>query len=103
MKISKSKTMIVFLMSITPHKNCFPRSKSMLGSPCARTDTHTETLESEYRVHPVRDSGMFPSTYHQGSVQYQYILCILTAATLPYTGCNDTFVHPPQPPVILIF
>ena len=34
-----------------------------------RTDTHTNTHESEIRGHPFRVSGIFPSTYHQGSVQ----------------------------------
>ena len=42
----------------------------MLCSP--RTDRHTHrqthTRESEYRGYPFRVSGMFPSTYHQGSV-----------------------------------
>ena len=34
-----------------------------------RTDGHTDRHESEYRGHPFRVSGIFPSTYHQGSVQ----------------------------------
>ena len=36
-----------------------------------RTDRHTDTHESENRGHPFRVSGIFPSTYHQGSVQYK--------------------------------
>ena len=40
----------------------------MLSSP--RTHTQTDTHESKYRGHPLRVSGMFPSTYYQGSVQY---------------------------------
>ena len=37
-----------------------------------RTDrhTHTDTHESDYCGHPFRVSGVFPSTYHQGSAQY---------------------------------
>ena len=46
-----------------------PRSKDVLCSPW--TDTHTDTHESEYRGQPFRVSGMFPSTYHQGLVQYK--------------------------------
>ena len=34
-----------------------------------QTHTQTDTHESEYREHPFRVSGIFPSTYHQGSVQ----------------------------------
>ena len=38
--------------------------------PCSpRTDRRTDTHESEYRGHPFRVSGIFPSTYHQGAVQ----------------------------------
>ena len=32
--------------------------------------THTDTHESENRGHPFGVSAIFPSTYHQGSVQY---------------------------------
>ena len=34
-----------------------------------QTDRQTDRHESEYRGHPFRVSGIFPSTYHQGSVQ----------------------------------
>ena len=34
------------------------------------TDRHPGRYESEYRGHPFRVSGIFPSTYQQGSVQY---------------------------------
>ena len=34
-----------------------------------RTDRQTDTHESDYRGHPFRVSGVFPSTYHQGSAQ----------------------------------
>ena len=37
----------------------------------ARLHTHTDTHRSEYRGHPFRVSRIFPSTYHQGSVQKQ--------------------------------
>ena len=52
-------------------------------------DTHTDTQESEYRGHPFRVSGMFPSTYHQGSVQktihFAYFVthCALSERTEP--------------------
>ena len=36
------------------------------------TDTHKHTHESEYR-YPFKVSGIFPSTYQQGSVQLKYI------------------------------
>ena len=47
----------------------------MLCSPRTDRQTHRQTHrqtdrhESEYRGHPFRVSGIFPSTYHQGSVQ----------------------------------
>ena len=34
-----------------------------------RTDGHTDRHESDYCGHPFRVSGVFPSTYHQGSAQ----------------------------------
>ena len=34
-----------------------------------QTDTHTDRHESDYSWHPFRVSGVFPSTYHQGSAQ----------------------------------
>ena len=57
---------------ITQPKNQVPRSKGVLCSLV--TDRH----ESEYRGHPFMVSRMFPSTYHQGSVQYvKHSGCIL--------------------------
>ena len=53
---------------ITQPKNQVPRSKSVLCS--LLTDRRTDRHESEYRGHPFRVSGIVPSTYHQGSVQY---------------------------------
>ena len=35
------------------------------------THTQTDTHESDYCGHPFGVSGVFPSTYHQGSAQYQ--------------------------------
>ena len=38
---------------------------------CLRTHKRTDRqTQSEYRGHPFRVSGIFPSTYNQGSVQY---------------------------------
>ena len=74
MKISKNKKMRFFLMfqgSLNP-KIIFLAQKLW---PVARvqrntqTDRQTDTHESEYRGHPFRVSGFFPSIYHQGSVQ----------------------------------
>ena len=36
----------------------------------AQTDEWTDRLEIKNRGQPFRVSGFFPSTYHQGSVQY---------------------------------
>ena len=58
---------------VTQPKNEVPMSKSVLGSSCTDGQTHrqtvTDTHKSEYRGHPFRLSGLFPSTYHPGSVQ----------------------------------
>ena len=53
---------------ILQSKNQVPRPKGVLCSSV--TDRQTDRHESEYRGHPFRVSGIFPSTYHQGSVQY---------------------------------
>ena len=45
-------------------------SKDVLCSPS--TDRHTHTHESENRGHPFMVSGIFNSTYHQGSVLYYW-------------------------------
>ena len=42
-------------------------SKGVLCGP--RTVRQTDRHESEYRGHPFRVLGIFPSIYHQGSVQ----------------------------------
>ena len=71
MTISKNKIMRFFLMSQGPlnPKNQVPRSKGVTCIPLTdrQTDRQTDTLESDYRVHPFRVSGVFPSTYHHGS------------------------------------
>ena len=75
MKISKNKKMRFFLMS----QGSFDPKIRFIGQKLctvARVQTHRQTHrqtdrhESEYRGHPFRVSGIFPSTYHQGSVQY---------------------------------
>ena len=59
-------------------KKYVPMSKGVLCSPRTdgqtdiHTDTQTDRHECEYRGHPFRVSGIFPSTYHQGSVQYHF-------------------------------
>ena len=70
MKISKNKKMRFFLMS----QGSFNPKIRFLGQkvyPVARGRTDTDTHESDYCGHPFRVSGVFPSSYHQGSAQYQ--------------------------------
>ena len=54
--------------------------KTVISSSRTETQRHRQTdrHESENRGHPFRVSGVFPSTYHQGSDQLQitYGLCI---------------------------
>ena len=45
-------------------KHYVPKSKL-----CSVAHLHTDRHKSEYIGHPFRVSGIFPSTYHQGSVQ----------------------------------
>ena len=49
-----------------------PRRKSVPCSPSI--DTQTDTHESDYCGHPFRVSGVFPSTYHQGSAKKNWAL-----------------------------
>ena len=74
MKISKNKKMRFFLMS---QGSLDPKIRFLGQKVCsvARVQTHRQTHrhESEYRGHPFRVSGIFPSTYHQGSVQLYLI------------------------------
>ena len=79
MKISKNKKMRFFLMS---QGSLDPKITFLCQKVCSvarvqtdrqthrHTDRQTDRHESEYRGHPFRVSGIFPSTYHQGSVQY---------------------------------
>ena len=83
MKISKNvfkkcknieKRKNVFLShvpGIIQPKNEVPRPKDVLCSLV--TDGQTDTHESDYCGHPFRVSGVFPSTYHQGSAQLTLI------------------------------
>ena len=41
-----------------------------------------KTHENEYRGYPLRVSGFFPSTYHQGSVQLNNSCCFLTSSSV---------------------
>ena len=70
MKIPKNKKMRFFLMFQGPFN---PKIRFLGRNVCSvareQTDRHTDRHESEYRGHPFRLSGMFPSTYHQGWVQ----------------------------------
>ena len=68
MKISKNKNAFLsHVPMITQPKHYIPRSKGVLCSPV--TDRQKHTHESEYRGHIFRVSGIFLSTYHQGSAQ----------------------------------
>ena len=68
MKISKNKKMRFFLMS---QGSLNPKIRFLGQKVCpvarGQTDTqthrHTDTHESDYRGHPFRVSGIFPSTY----------------------------------------
>ena len=58
----KQKFFLMSQGSFNP-KNQVPRSKGVLCSLV------THRHESEYSGHPFRVSGIYPSTYHQGSIQ----------------------------------
>ena len=84
MKISKTKKCVSFSCpKIIQTKKQVLRSKDVLCSQ--RTDRHTHiqthTRESEYRGHPFRVSGMFPSTYHQGLVQHDHLVNVMNYRT----------------------
>ena len=73
MKISKKKNAF-FLMS---QGSLDPKIRFLGRLVChvarGQTDRHTDRHESEYRGHPFRVSGIFPSTYHQGAVQLKKV------------------------------
>ena len=70
MKISKNKKTSFFLMS---QGSLDPKIRFLGQQVCSvarvQTDIQTDRHEIEYRGHPFRVSGIFPSTYHQGSAQ----------------------------------
>merc|ERR1711923_604806 len=81
MKISKNKKNRFFLMS----QGSFNPKIRFLGQkvyPVARGRTDTDTHESDYCGHPFRVSGVFPSTYHQGSAQLKNTGFGMTAMSL---------------------
>ena len=47
--------------------------------------------DSEYRGHPFRFSGIFPSTYHQGSVQqfYSKFIGVESSVYVPFCSTLD--------------
>ena len=73
MKISKNKKMHFFLMSqgsLNPKIRFL--GQKVCHVACLHTDGRTDR-QSDYCGHPFRVSGMFPSTYHQGSAQYKEV------------------------------
>ena len=70
MKISKTKKQQHFFLISQESLNLKIRFLGQKLCPVACVQTDTQTHESEYRGHPFRVSGILPSTYHQGSVQY---------------------------------
>merc|ERR1711923_427382 len=71
MKISKNTKMPFFLISqglLTP-KIMFLGQKLCSVARIQRHDRHTDRYESGNCGHLFRVSGVFPSTYHQGSAQ----------------------------------
>ena len=56
--------------------------------PVARAQTHRQ---SDYWGHPFRDSGFFPSTYHQGSAQK---LCVSSTVDLGLSILKGTQLLP---------
>ena len=73
MKISKNKKKYVSFSCPKDH------STKKLGSQVKRCDLQpangrTDTHESENRGHPFRVSGVFPSTYDQGSAQQKQVI-----------------------------
>ena len=66
MNVSKNEKMRLFLMSKGSQEI------RLLGQKiCSVAHLRTDGHESDYCGHPFRVSGVFPSTYHQGSAQQQ--------------------------------
>ena len=66
MNVSKNEKMRFFLMSKGSQEI------RLLGQKiCSVAHLRTDGHESDYCGHPFRVSGVFPSTYHQGSAQYR--------------------------------
>ena len=75
MKISKNKKMRFFLMS---QGSLDPKIRFIGQKVCSvarvQTDRQTHRHESEYRGHPFRVSGMFPSTYHNPKMDKKFLI-----------------------------
>ena len=69
MKILKNKKMRFFLIS---QGSLNPKIRVLGQKVCPVARGQTDTHESDYRGHPFRVSGVFPSTYHQVSAQYPF-------------------------------
>ena len=64
----------------------------MISSSRTERQTDTDTHESDYCGHPFRVSGVFPSTYHQGSAQLslnQQFFLDITVIILQVKKKND--------------
>ena len=93
MKILKNKKLRFFLMS---QESLNPKIRFLGQKMCSvarlQSDRQTHTHESDYRGHPFRVSGFFPSTYHQGSAQNEPIfeetpsLCIFELFLSMFVG-----------------
>ena len=71
MKISKNKKMRFFVISQGYARFLAQKLWSVARVQRHRqTHRHTDRHESDYRGHPFRVSGVFPSPYHQGSAQF---------------------------------
>ena len=66
-----SKKMRFFLMS---QGSINPKIRFLGQKVCSVAHLHTGRHESDYCGHPFRVSGVFPSTYHQGSAQLHIIV-----------------------------
>ena len=67
MKILKNKKMGFFLMS---QGSFYPNIRFLGQKVCPVARVQTDGDKSDYCGHPFRVSGVFPTTYHQGSAQF---------------------------------